>query len=215
MTEEELRQKQEELKQQQAELKLQQQGGAEDDPVDESNNKDNDLDETGKDDSTSTNSLKDDVLEDDKKIPYSRFKDKVDEVNRLSAKLDEIEKSQKEQEKQKLEEQEQYKELYEKAQEEIENIKSQKLQDKIETELKSAGYKEEQVTRLSKLVEGETDEEITKSIEDLKITFPTKTYVDPSPDQRKRHKPEGVDGDDIGKSMFERLKEAGKLKGFK
>lgn len=172
-------------------------------------------DSEGKDGKPSAGSKNPEDEPDDKRIPYSRFKDKVDEVNRLSAKLDEIEKVQEEQRVQELTEQEKYKELYEEALKSIEEIKSQSIATKVESKLTEAGYKDEQITRLSKLVEGETEEEIMESIEDLKIAFPTKTYVDPSPDQRKRHKPEGVDGDDIGKSIFDRLKDSGKLKGFK
>lgn len=153
--------------------------------------------------------------EEGQKIPYSRFKDKVDEANRLAKQLKEIETSQEAKKLEELKEQEKYKELYEGALEEIESIKSQGAKTKIENELREAGYKEEQITRLSKLVEGETDEEVTKSIEDLKIAFPTKSYVDPSPDQRKRQKHEGVGGDDIGQTMFDRLRKSGKLKGFK
>lgn len=172
-------------------------------------------DSEGKDGKPSADSKNPEDEPDDKRIPYSRFKDKVDEVNRLSAKLDEIEKVQEEQRVKELTEQEKYKELYEEALKSIEEVKSQNIANKVESKLKEAGYKDEQITRLSKLVEGETEEEIMESIEDLKIAFPTKTYVDPSPDQRKRHKPEGVDGDDIGKSIFDRLKDSGKLKGFK
>lgn len=152
---------------------------------------------------------------DDKKIPYERFKDKVDEVNRLKAKLDEFEKSQEEARIAELQEQEKFKELYEEAVKKIEQFNQQSHELKVSTKLKEAGYTDEQVASLHKLVEGDSDEEIEKSINVIKETFPTRTYVDPSPDNRKKQRPESVDGEDIGRNMFERLFNSGKLQGHK
>lgn len=152
---------------------------------------------------------------DNQRIPYDRFKQKVDEVNRLKKILDEKEAEEKAAKIEALKEQDKYKELYETVLEELEDIKSSNVQNVKAKLLKEAGYKEEQVERLSKLVDGDTEEEILASIDDLQVVFPTKTYVDPSPDNRKRTTPEPVDGEDIGKSMFDRLLKSGKLKGFK
>src|SRR5690625_1526247 len=49
------------------------------------------------------------------RIPYERFKQKVDEVNELREKLTQIEEEQAKAKRQELEEQERYKELYEQA----------------------------------------------------------------------------------------------------
>src|SRR5699024_12315162 len=65
-----------------------------------------------------------------KRIPYDRFKQKVDEVNALKEKLDQFEKEQAENERKELEEQEKYKELYEQAQAEIESVHAQRIEDK-------------------------------------------------------------------------------------
>lgn len=152
---------------------------------------------------------------DNQRIPYKRFKEKVDEANRLKKKLAKIEADQEAQKLQDLKDQEKFKELYEATLEELENVKNSKVENKKAELLKDAGYKDEQIERLSKLVEGSSEEEILESIEDLKVVFPTKTYVDPSPDNRKRKTPDPVDGEDMGKSMFDKLLSSGKLKGFK
>src|SRR5690625_2140401 len=52
---------------------------------------------------------------DNQRIPYERFKAKVDEANALKEKLAEIERQQEEAKRKELEETEQYKELYEQA----------------------------------------------------------------------------------------------------
>lgn len=177
------------------------------------------VDITEDNDNSGTDTLDSEVENDDdldnQKIPYKRFKGKVDEVNRLKEELDALKKEKTDERNKELQEQGKYKDLYEALQEEFNSFKAEKTSDKIKGLLKEAGYKDEQVERLNKLVEGETEDEILQSIEDLKITFPTKTYVDPSPDNRKRQTPASVDGEDIGQSMFDRLKKSGKLKGFK
>src|SRR5690625_1281336 len=115
------------------------------------------------------------------RIPYERFKAKVDEANALKERLAEIERQQEDARHKELEENEQYKELYEQAHETIEKQKEDALNVKKESLLVQAGYSDEQTAKLSKLVEGNTDEEISQSIEDLKATFPVKQkYVDPS-----------------------------------
>lgn len=142
----------------------------------------------------------------DNKIPYDRFKSKVDEVNALKEKLDRIEKEQEEANRKKLEEQNEYKQLYEQAKETIEQQKEDALNAKKTSLLSQAGYNEEQVGKLSKLVDGEDDEAIKRSIEELKTAFPTKTYVDPNINNGVRQKPEQVDDREVGMSAFERIK---------
>lgn len=149
------------------------------------------------------------------RIPYKRFKEKVDEANRLKKELAKIEEDQKAEKLQEMKDQEKYKELYENALEEIENIKSTKVAKKKSELLKDAGYKDSQIERLSKLVEGDSEEEILESIEELKEVFPTKTYVDPSADNRKRSTPDSVDGEEIGRSLFDKILKSGKIKGYK
>src|SRR5690625_5407828 len=95
----------------------------------------------------------------DNKIPYDRFKAKVDEANALKEKLAEIERQQEEAKRKELEEQNEYKTLYEQALEQAEQAKQEALGIKKNALLAQAGYGEEQTKLLAKLVEGERSEE--------------------------------------------------------
>src|SRR5690625_6154158 len=97
---------------------------------------------------------------DNQRIPYDRFKAKVDEANALKEKLAEIEKEQEEAKRKELEEKEEYKTLYEKALEDAEQAKQEALSIKKNALLLQAGYGEEQAKLLVKLVEGEDEESI-------------------------------------------------------
>lgn len=150
------------------------------------------------------------------KIPYDRFKQKVDEVNALKERLAKLEADEEEKRKTELEEQERYKELYEEQLQKLEETKAAQQEQSKKSALAEAGYADEQIQFMLKLVEGETEEEVAKSIEVLKATFPTKkSYVDPSADNGARKTPKAVDGEDYGKEMFKRLFDKGKLRGFK
>lgn len=150
----------------------------------------------------------------DNKIPYDRFKEKVDEVNELKRQLAELQKERDEAERKKLEENEQYKELAEQLKAELETIKSNALKAKKEALLAKAGYTDEQVTLLVNSLAGETDEELTESIEKLKTVIPPnhKPYADPSVGNGQKQEPKKTDLRDKGKSLYQRLKEKGKIK---
>lgn len=141
------------------------------------------------------------------KVPYERFKEKVDEVNKLKERLAALEKEREEAEKRKLEEQNEYKKLYEKAQKELEQFKIQTLNAKKDALLAKAGYSDEQVAVLRNSLTGETDEELEKSLEQLKVVIPPKPrYVDPSPMNGVRREPEPKDISEIGVKQFEKIK---------
>lgn len=143
----------------------------------------------------------------DNRIPYERFKEKVDEANALKEKLAEIERAQEEAKRKELEEQNEYKKLYEQALKQAEQAKAESLAIKKSAALVGAGYGDEQAKLLVKLVEGETDEEIAESIKLLKATIPAQdNYGDPNPFNGAKEKPETIDADEIGASMFERVK---------
>lgn len=165
--------------------------------------------QTNIDESTPTDeSLKTDEPKevDSKHIPYDRFKAKVDEANALKEKLAEIERANEEAERKKLEEQNEYKKLYEQAQEQAEQAKQEALATKKSAQLAQAGYSEEQTKLLTKLVEGETDEEISESIKLLKTTIPAHdNYGDPSPMNGKKSKPEPTDQTDVGRNAVSRV----------
>jgi len=182
-------------------LKLNLQFFAEDDNDNETN-----IDEKNPSDETlNTEEQEKEVV--DKKIPYDRFKAKVDEVNELKARLAEIEQAQAEAERKELEEKEEYKTLYEQAKAEAEQAKQEALSIKKNALLIQAGYGEEQAKLLVKLVEGDDDESIAESIKLLQATIPVKdAYADPSPLNSAKEKPETVGADDVGAKMFERIK---------
>lgn len=174
---------------------------AEDDNDNETN-----IDEKNPSDETlNTEEQEKDVV--DKRIPYDRFKAKVDEANELKARLAELEKAQEEAKRKELEEKEEYKTLYEQAKVEAEQAKQEALSIKKNALLIQAGYGEEQAKLLVKLVEGDDDESIAESIKLLQATIPVKDdYADPSPLNGAKEKPETVGVDEIGTKMFERIK---------
>src|SRR5690625_4530993 len=156
--------------------------------------------------SDETKNTEEQTQEVDNKIPYDRFKAKVDEANALKEKLAEIEKANEEAERKKLEEQNEYKKLYEQAQEQAEQAKQEALATKKSAQLAQAGYSEEQTRLLAKLVEGETDEEISESIKLLKTTIPAQdNYGDPSPMNGKKSMPEPTDQTDVGRNAVSRV----------
>ena len=140
------------------------------------------------------------------KIPYARFKEKVDEANALKEKLAKIEQEQAEAKRKELEEQENYKALYEQAMADVEAAKTQVLLTKKQTALTQAGYSADQLGKLTKLVEGETDEEIAESINELKTLFPTDVYYgDPSANNGAVSKPKEVDAEEVGRNAVSRV----------
>lgn len=140
------------------------------------------------------------------KVPYDRFKQKVDEANALKEKLAKFEQEQAEAKRKELEETEQYKELYEQAKAEAEASRQQALAVQKNTALTLAGYNDEQAQTLAKLVEGETAEEIAESIKTLQATFPiVDDYADPSAFNGAKSKPKTVDAEDIGRDAVSRV----------
>src|SRR5690625_1393764 len=81
---------------------------------------------------------------DNQRIPYERFKAKVDEANALKEKLAEIEREQEEAKRKELEEQNEYKTLYEQAVQEKEQAKQEAMNLRKQTLLSQAGYDSEQ-----------------------------------------------------------------------
>src|SRR5690625_851436 len=159
---------------------------------------------TSTDESLNTEEQKEAIV--DTKIPYDRFKAKVDEANALKEKLAEIEKEQEEAKRKELEETEQYKELYEQALKQAEQAKQEALSTKKSAILAQAGYSEEQTKLLEKLVDGETDEEISESIKLLQATIPAQdNYGDPSAFNGAKVKPKTVDNEELGRNAVSRV----------
>ena len=142
----------------------------------------------------------------DTKIPYDRFKAKVDEANALKEKLAKFEAEQSEKERKELEEREEYKTLYEQALQQAETAKQEALTIKKNALLTQAGYSQEQTQLLAKLVEGDTDEDIAESIKLLQATIPAQDdYADPSALNGEKGKAKSVDKEEIGRSAVSRV----------
>lgn len=160
---------------------------------------------------------KPDTNEVDNKIPYDRFKQKVDEANELKRRLAELETAKQEAERRKLEEQNEFKSLYETTKQELEQIRKEAEQSKIESLktnlLVNAGYTGEQLERVRKYIVGADEDEIKTSLEELKKDIPPKFGgVDPSVSNPQRQQPPAKDPAEEGRSLYERLKAAGKIR---
>jgi|SRR5690625_52293 len=155
---------------------------------------------------TAEQTEQDDKGGEDKRIPYERFKQKVDEVNQLKEKLAQIEREQAEAEKAELEAQNNYKKLYEQAVQEKEQAEQAALSLRKTDALRKAGYSDEQSQLLVKLIEGDDDEAIAESIEQIKATVPiTDNYADPSTFNGRAAKPKTVDAEELGRSAVSRV----------
>lgn len=140
------------------------------------------------------------------KVPYDRFKTKVDEVNALKAQLAVIEAEKTESERKALEEQNDFKTLYEQAQVQIEANKADALKAKKDAQLIQAGYSAEQVEVLRGTIGGETDEEITKSIEAITNAIPPKKdYIHQTSLGGGDSKPTPKGNNGLGLSLYERV----------
>jgi len=140
------------------------------------------------------------------RIPYERFKQKVDEVNQLKEKLAQIEEEQAQAKRQELEEQERYKELYEQALQEKEDARQEALSLRKIDGLRQAGYSGEQAKLLVKLVDGEDDETIKASVEQIKSTVPVNDgFVDPTINNGPGVKPKTVDAEELGRNAVSRV----------
>lgn len=131
-----------------------------------------------------------------------------DRLAREKKKNEERESSLKnEEERKRLEENEEYKELADKLQSQLDEQKTAVLNSRKEKLLGDAGYTEKQVNFLKSTIEGESDEDIKKSIEDIQdVIAPTKEYTDPGVNNGAKSKPIKRDGTDVGTSSFERIK---------
>ena len=143
---------------------------------------------------------------DNQRIPYDRFKAKVDEANALKEKLAEIERKQEEDKRKELEEQNEYKTLYEQARKDAEQAKQEALNLRKQSLLAQVGYDENQARLLVKLVEGDDEETIAESIKQIQSTVPVKdNYADPSAFNGQKSKPKTIDAEELGRNAVSRV----------
>lgn len=149
------------------------------------------------------------------KIPYERFKAKVDEANELKAKLKAFEDAQEAQRLSELSELDKEREEKAKLVEELSQIRVDALTSRKQALLIKAGYNDEQIERYAKFVTGEDDEAIAKSVEELVADVPpkvAKSYADPAQSGGgARQTPQPKDLHDKGVSAFQRLKGLGRI----
>jgi murein L,D-transpeptidase YcbB/YkuD len=153
----------------------------------------------------------------DNKIPYDRFKQKVDEANELKRQLAEFQKQQEEKERKKLEEQNEFKSLYEQTQAELERFKTEAQTatiEKVKTDLLvQAGYTGEQLERVRKYINGTDEESLKASLDEVKADIPPKSGgVDPSAGNTPKQQPKQKDAAEAGRSLYQRLKDSGKIR---
>jgi len=170
--------------------------------IEVTDNKDGVIDETNTSDETKN--TEEQTVE--TKIPYNRFKAKVDEANALKEKLAEIERQQQAEATEKLESQNEYKTLYEQALETIKANKADALNATKTSKLVQAGYDEGQIEVLRNTIAGETDEEITQAVEAVtSVIPPKKSYIDPTPMGGGDGKPGPVDKEEVGRSAISKV----------
>lgn len=130
---------------------------------------------------------------------------------------DEKEAARAEAERKEREKNEEYKALYESAQAELDRARTEAKTAALNATktqlLVEAGYSAEQLARVSKYVIGEDEDAIKASIAEVIADMPPKANgVDPNPGNGRKPDPKPGDLTDVGKTQYERLKAAGKLR---
>lgn len=123
-----------------------------------------------------------------------------------------------EEDRKRLEDNQEYKSLADQYKEELEQLKEDARKAEIASKrtslLLKAGYNEDQIERYGKYVEGETEDEMKAAVELLKQDVPpTPKYVDPQgAGNSQRQQPKPTDKEDKGRSIYQRLKQQGKMR---
>lgn len=188
-------------------------GGKEDETLDETLDG-KESDKGGGDDVTPEENPEDEPDEtpdEDKKFSQAELdrivKERLDRKEKQAEK--ERERIRKESEKKSFEENEEYKKLADSYKEELDEIKKAIVDTSKEKALIKAGYSEDQIDRYLKYVGGETDDEISQSVEALVADVPPtpkRTYADPSTGNGQKGAPKKKDGEEVGKTMYDRIK---------
>jgi len=151
-----------------------------------------------------------------KKVEFSE--DQQAQVNKLvaEAKRKAREAIQKELDDEKrrkeLEDKGEYEKLVAEKDAEIERLKNERKQEKIDNvkadALRAANYSEDQIGKVIALVEGEEADDIKKSVDELLDIVPPKNAPnDPkSPGNHRRQEPPKDSDEDYGRSVFERVR---------
>ena len=92
--------------------------------------------------------------------------------------------------------------------EKIAKYAAKKVDDLKREAMRKRYYTDEQIERYIKFIDGETREEIEKSVAALAQDIPPKgdNFGDPSPFNGVKQKPKPADPGEVGKTLFERIK---------
>lgn len=101
-----------------------------------------------------------------------------------------------------------YKAKIEEIDAKIAEYAAKKVDDLKREAMRKWHYTDEQIERFLKFIEGQTVEEIEKSIAELAKDIPPKgdNFADPSPMNGIKQKPKPADPGEVGKTLFERIK---------
>ena len=147
------------------------------------------------------------------KIPYERFKEKVDETNELRRKLQAFEDAQAAAASAELLAQGKYQEIAADLQKQLDAAKADALSLTKNSLLVKEGYSDEQIARYSKFVVGTNEAELQKSLDELKADVPPKkAYADPSSTNPPKTVPAQKDLKTKGEEAYARLKAKGLIK---
>lgn len=105
---------------------------------------------------------------------------------------------------------EEYRAKIEELDAKLAQFRAQKLNEVKREAMRKMNYTDEQIERYVKYVEGDTKEEIERSVLKLARDIPPLKrvkYVDPAPMNGERSKPRQKEPGELGKSVFERIKE--------
>ena len=147
------------------------------------------------------------------KIPYERFKEKVDETNELRRQLQAFTDAQAAAASAELLAQGKYQEIAADLQKQLDAAKADALSLTKNSLLVKEGYSDEQIARYSKFVVGTNEAELQKSLDELKADVPPKkAYADPSSTNPPKTVPAQKDLKTKGEEAYARLKAKGLIK---
>mgnify|MGYP003429639575 FL=1 len=147
------------------------------------------------------------------KIPYERFKEKVDETNELRRQLQAFTDAQAAAASAELLAQGKYQEIAADLQKQLDAAKADALSLTKNSLLIKEGYSAEQIERYSKFVVGTNEAELQKSLDELKADVPPKkAYADPASANPPKTIPAKKDLKTKGETTYERLKALGRVK---
>ena len=114
-------------------------------------------------------------------------------------------------ERQKLAEEGKFKALYEAEKQARENLEQERQAERLHTTKQSllleAGYPADKLADVLGFITGDDEETVKASVERFKsVAPPTPAYVDPAAGGGGRQQPEQKDGTELGKAMYERIK---------